>query len=74
MEVEIKHAIWHLDPIKASGLDGFPISFYIFFWDLIKYDLKHVLQYAQSSFKLGRNTNSSFLAMIPKEVNPSIFS
>jgi hypothetical protein len=30
--------------------------------------------YAQQSCKLGGSTNSSFLALIPKEVNPTSFA
>jgi hypothetical protein len=43
------------------------------FWDLIKYDLKRILQYAQWSCKIVGSTNSSFLFLILKEVNPSTF-
>jgi hypothetical protein len=44
------------------------------FWNLIKSDLKRMLCYSHHSLKLERNTNSSFLALIPKEINPTSFT
>jgi hypothetical protein len=73
-EAEIFAAIWCLEPDKAPGPDGFSISFYRFFWDIIKSDLKRMLWYAHCSLRIGGNTNSSFLALIPKESNPTSFS
>jgi hypothetical protein len=62
-EEEISSAIWSLEPNKAPRPDGFSISFYRSFWNLIKFDLKRMLQYTKRSSKLGGNTNSSFLAL-----------
>jgi hypothetical protein len=73
-EDEIKNVIWSLEPNKAPGLDGFSISFYRYFWELIKFDMKRMLQYTQRSCKLGGSMNTSFLALIPKETNPSSFT
>jgi len=44
-EDEIKNVIWSLEPNNAPGLDGFSISFYRYFWELIKFDMKRMLQY-----------------------------
>jgi hypothetical protein len=33
-----------------------------------------MLQYSHKSYRLGGSTNSSFLALIPKETNPASFS
>jgi hypothetical protein len=70
-EEENKREIWSLDPNKAPRIDGFPISFYRFFGDLFKYDLKIMLVYAQKTSNPGGSTNSSFLVLVPKESNPS---
>ena len=56
---------------KAHGPNGFPISFYRHYWDLIQKDLIKMLFYSHRSLRLGRNMNSSFLALVPKESNPS---
>jgi hypothetical protein len=63
-----------LDPDKAPGPDGFPIRFYRSFWDIIKRDLKKMLNYTLHKHKIGGATNSTFLSLIPKESNPSNFS
>jgi hypothetical protein len=74
LEEEIAKAVWSLDPDKAPGPDGFPIRFYHSFWDIIKWDLKKMLNYTLHKHKVGGATNSTFLALIPKESNPSNFS
>lgn len=71
---EIFVAIWSLGQDKALGPDGFSISFYQHFWELIKYDCKCMLHYTHQSLRIGGNNNSSFLALIPKEANPTYFS
>jgi hypothetical protein len=73
-EEEIIKAVWSLDPDKAPGPDGFPIRFYHSFWDIIKRDLKKMLNYTLHKQKIGGATNSTFLSLIPKESNPSNFS
>lgn len=73
-EAKVFAAIGSLGPDKAPGPDGFPISFYRHYWALIKYDLPRMLHYSHKSFRVGGNINSSFLALVPKESNPSSFS
>jgi hypothetical protein len=73
-EEEIAKAVWSMDPDKAPGPDGFPIIFYRSFWDIIKRDLKKMLNYTLHKQKIGGATNSTFLALIPKDSNPSNFS
>ena len=38
-EEEVKMAIFDIEHNKAPGLDGFPVEFYQFFWDVVKQDL-----------------------------------
>eukprot|EP00253_Pinus_taeda_P018691 PITA_18691 len=73
-EEEIKRTIWTLQPDKAPGPDGFPICFYREFWHLIKKDLTKMLRGVQRKGKMGGFTNSTFLALIPKENRPTSFS
>ena len=47
-EAEVKEAVWHLGPDKASGLDGFLILFYHTFWDIIKYDIVNLVKIVHS--------------------------
>ncbi len=66
-EEEIVVAIWSLQPNKAPGPDGFPICFYKDYWELIKKYLIKYLNWIQKKGKIGGYTNSTHLALIPKE-------
>jgi ribonuclease HI len=64
---EIKEALDQMNPDKAPGPDGFTARFYQQCWNIIKKDLTKMIKKSQQSSKLGGSTNSSFLALIPKE-------
>ena len=59
---------------KAPGPDGFPICFYKTCWDIIKVDLIKMVQGFMRKAKIGGGTNSTYLALIPKETNPETFT
>eukprot|EP00253_Pinus_taeda_P003315 PITA_03315 len=73
-EEDIRKAIWTLQPDKSPGPDGFPINFYRDHWHLIRKDLVKMLRGIQRKGKMGGFTNSTFLALIPKENRPTSFS
>eukprot|EP00253_Pinus_taeda_P033369 PITA_33369 len=73
-EEEIRKAIWTLQPDKSPGPDGFPINFYRDHWQLIRKYLLKILRGIQRKGKMGGFTNSTFLALIPKENRPTSFS
>ena len=62
-----------MDPDKAPGPDGFTIHFYRICWNIIKPDLIRMIKGFLQKEKLGGNTNSNFLSLIPKETNPGSF-
>jgi len=62
-----------MEPDKALGPDGFSIHFYRICWDIIKADLFRMIKNFLQKSKVGGCTNSTFLALIPKEVNPVSF-
>ena len=62
-----------MEPDKAPGSDGFSFHFYKAYWKIIKTDLIRMVTAFQKKSKVGGCTNSTFLALIPKEVNPSSF-
>jgi hypothetical protein len=70
---EIKEALDQLHPDKAPGPDGFTARFYQHGWNIIKSDLTKLINKSQSCARIGGGTNSSFLALIPKEKGESIF-
>ena len=68
---ELCSVVWFLHPDKAPRTDGFPISFYRICWHIIKKDLLRMLIWTQLKDKIGGATNSTFLALIPKEKKPT---
>ena len=72
-EQEILDFIWEMEPDKAPRLDVFSFHFYRVCWNIIKTDLICMVSAFQIKAKVDGCTNSTFLALIPKEVNPSSF-
>ena len=60
-------------PDKAPGPDGFSIHFYKVCWTVIRKDLLRMIKAFQSKAKVDGSTNSTFLALNPKEVKHSTF-
>ena len=73
MEQEIIDVIWSMKSDSAPGLDGFSIHCYRIYWTIIRKDLLRMVKSFQEKAKVGGCTNSTFLALIPKEANPSSF-
>jgi len=72
-EEEIIKVIWVMESDKAARLDGFTIHFYKDCWKIIKTDLLKMIHGFFSKAKVGGGINSTFLALIPKEVNLESF-
>lgn len=62
-----------MQPEKAPGHDGFTISFYMTHWDIIKKDFIRMAKNIFKKTKMGENTKTSHMALIPKELNPLSF-
>ena len=62
-----------MEPDKSPGPNGFSFHFYRVYWSVIRKDLLHMIKTFQLKAKVGGCTNSTFLALIPKEANPSSF-
>lgn len=73
-ENEVIEAIWSLEPDKDLGLDDFTIHFYRACWSIIKHDLLWILNWTTCKDKIGASTNSTFLALIPKNINLTSFN
>jgi len=71
---KIKKVVWELAPDKSLSLDGFTIYFYKWCWSIIKYDLISMIKCVHKYFRIGGESNSSFLSLIPKEENHFSFS
>lgn len=73
-EEEIIKILWSMESDKALGLDGFTIHFYKVCWNIIKRDLQKMIKGFMRKAKISGGTNSTYLALIPKESNPKTFS
>ena len=72
-EEEINNVVWDMESDKAPGLDGFSFHFYKVCWNIIKTYLLRMVKAFQQKYKVGGSINSTFLSLIPKEVNPTTF-
>ncbi|XP_026450690.1 uncharacterized protein LOC113350786 [Papaver somniferum] len=66
-EEECLLAIKSLGQNKAPGPDGFPVSFYLLCWDILKEDFMKVLQDLQERSFLDWRLKNTFIALIPKK-------
>jgi hypothetical protein len=73
-EEEIINVIWSMEADKAPGPDGFTIHFYKSCWHIIKDDLHKMISGFMKKAKVGGGTNSTYLALIPKDSNPETFA
>lgn len=63
-----------MDADKALGPDRFTIHFYKACWHLIKSKLYKMIGWFMKKAKIGGGTNSTYLALIPKDTNPESFA
>ena len=70
---EILDVIWEMESDKDPGPYGFSFHLYRACWNIIKTDLLRMVTSFQKKSKVGGCTNSTFLALIPKEINPASF-
>jgi len=66
-EEKILRALNQFQDEKALGLDGFTLYFYKKCWHIIQKYFTRMLCFAHKAKKLRGATNSSFLALLPKE-------
>lgn len=71
---EVKKSLFDMESDKAPGPDGFSARFLQVCWPIVEKDLLKMVQKSQNSQKIGGNTNSAFLALIPKEKGANNFS
>eukprot|EP00253_Pinus_taeda_P035869 PITA_35869 len=70
---EVSKIVWSMEPDKAPGPDGFTIHFYRICWALVKPDLLRMIRGFMRKARIGGGINSTFLSLIPKEINPRSF-
>lgn len=73
-EQELIESICKLHLNKAPKPNNFTIHFYRACWYIIKKGLIWMLNWTKGKDKIGGGTNSTFLVLITKDVNPSSFN
>lgn len=63
-----------MDTDKAPGPDGFTIHFYKSCWHIIRADLCKMIRWFMGKAKVGGGTKSTYLTLIPKDINPETFT
>ena len=66
-EEEVFSALSNLNGGKASGLDGFSLSFWQFRWDFAKEEIMGFLKEFHEHGRFVRSLNSTFLVLVPKK-------
>eukprot|EP01018_Ginkgo_biloba_P012862 Gb_10551 [translate_table: standard] len=70
---ELEHTLARMKEDKALGLDGLQVNFFKVTWDIIKEDLLRCCEESRQSGKILGRMNATFIALIPKEKNPTSF-
>lgn len=52
---------------KAPGPDGFPMSFYQNFWEMLKVDIMNTIRHFHEHQVFEKSLNATFVALIPKK-------
>jgi hypothetical protein len=72
-EKELLEVLQSFQKGKSPGPDGWPIEFYLGFYDLLGSDILKVVEESRINGHIHEPLNSTFIALIPKTDNPSSF-
>jgi hypothetical protein len=70
---EIKDVLTLFKKDKSPGPDGWTVEFFTYFFYLVGEDLVQMIEESRQSGFITGSLNSTFLALIPKENNPTNF-
>ena len=72
--MEIERALKSFKKDKSPGRDGFPVDFFLAFFDLLGDELVLLVEEARMTRLVLPSLNSNFITLIPKKDNPSTFA
>jgi len=70
---ELKYILRSFKKEKILGLDGYMVEFYLGFYEFSEKDLLRVIEESWRLGKILSATNATFIALIPKNNDPSTF-
>ena len=71
---EIESALHSFKKDRSPGPDGWPVEFYLYFFDLLGEELCNAVDYTKISGYIHPSLNSTFLSLIPKKEKPATFT
>ena len=72
--IEIEGALRSFKKDKSPGPNGWPVEFFLHFFDLVGRDLLKAVESSRISGRITPSLNSTFLALIPKKDKPTNFA
>eukprot|EP01018_Ginkgo_biloba_P022058 Gb_03022 [translate_table: standard] len=70
---EVQAVLHSLQKEKRPGPDGWPVEFFMGFYDTVERDLLKVVEETRAHGKVLASFNTTFITLIPKADNPSSF-
>ena len=71
---EIDNVLKGFKKDKSLGPDGWPVEFYLHFFDLIGLDIVRAVEQSRNEGRVLGSLNATFITLIPKSDKPSSFS
>ena len=71
---EIEQALKSFRKDRSPGPDGWPVEFYLHFFDLLGMDLLSAVDLTRVSENIPCSLNSTFIALIPKKDKPQTYA
>ena len=71
---EVEAALKSFKRDKSSGPDGWPVEFYLAFFDLLGPELVNLVESSRRMGRVAPSLNSTFIALIPKKDLPVSFA
>ena len=64
---EVEEVVMQMEKGTALRPDGFTVDFYQFFWDIVKEEVREIVEESRKSKRILKAFNATFLTLIPKE-------
>ena len=72
--LEVERALKSFKKDKSPGPDGFPVEFFLAFFDLMGEELVNLVEDSRLAGRVLPSLNSTFITLIPKSDKPSTFA